>query len=165
MTVAHLGVALAVLALTTVQSFTSEQDVALAPGASAAVGGYDFRFEGVKPVEGPNYDAQGATVVVSRHGTPVAVLKPEKRQYWVQRQVISETAIRMSRGSNILVALGEDLGGGRWSLRIQIRPLVSLIWLAALVMAIGGALAASDRRYRTQQVAAAAGAAAAEPAA
>ncbi len=165
MTVAHLGVALAVLALTTVQSFTSEQDVALAPGASATVGGYDFRFEGVKPVEGPNYDAQGATLVVSRHGARVAVLKPEKRQYWVQRQVISETAIRMSRGSNILVALGEDLGGGRWSLRIQIRPLVSLIWLAALVMAIGGALAASDRRYRTQQVAAAAGAAAAEPAA
>ncbi|HYM26936.1 MAG TPA: heme lyase CcmF/NrfE family subunit, partial [Steroidobacteraceae bacterium] len=165
MTVAHLGMALAVLALTTVQSFTSEQDVALAPGASAALGGYDFRFEGVKPVEGPNYDAQGATLVVSRHGAQVAVLKPEKRQYWVQHQVISETAIRMSRGSNILVALGEDLGGGRWSLRIQIRPLVSLIWLAALVMAIGGALAASDRRYRTEQAAAAARAEAVEPAA
>jgi len=148
MTVAHLGLALAVLALTTVQSFTSEQDVALAPGASAQVGGYDFRFEGVKPVEGPNYQAMGATLVVTRHGAPVAVLHPEKRQYWVQRQVISETDIRMSRGSNILVALGEDLGAGRWSLRIQIRPLVSLIWLAALVMAIGGALAASDRRYR-----------------
>ena len=67
----------------------------------------------------------------------------------MQRQVITETAIRMSRGSNILVALGEDLGGGRWSVRIQIRPLVSLVWLAALIMAIGGALAASDRRYRT----------------
>jgi cytochrome c-type biogenesis protein CcmF len=78
----------------------------------------------------------------------VAVLKPQKRQYWIQHQLTSETAIHMSRGNNLLVALGDDLGAGRWSVRIQIRPLVSLIWLAALIMAIGGALAASDRRYR-----------------
>ncbi|HXN79902.1 MAG TPA: cytochrome c-type biogenesis CcmF C-terminal domain-containing protein, partial [Steroidobacteraceae bacterium] len=148
MTIAHLGLAMAVIALTTVQSFTTEQDLALAPGATARVGGYEFQFQGVRPVEGPNYDALGATVRVTRHGAPVAVLKPEKRQYWVQHQVTSETAIKMSRGNNILIALGEDLGAGRWSLRIQIRPLVSLIWLAALVMAIGGGLAASDRRYR-----------------
>jgi cytochrome c-type biogenesis protein CcmF len=54
------------------------------------------------------------------------------------------------------VALGEDLGAGRWSLRVQVRPLVSFIWLAALIMAIGGAVAASDRRYRTAKVTAAA---------
>src|SRR2546430_13615874 len=48
-------------------------------------------------------------------------------------------------------SLGDDLGAGRWSVRIQIRPLVSFIWLAALVMAIGGALAASDRRYRSEE--------------
>ena len=45
-------------------------------------------------------------------------------------------------------AVGEDLGAGRWSVRIQIRPLVSLVWIAAFIMALGGALAASDRRYR-----------------
>jgi cytochrome c-type biogenesis protein CcmF len=67
----------------------------------------------------------------------------------------TETAIRMDHGNNILVALGEDLGAGRWSLRVQIRPLVSFIWLAALVMAIGGAVAASDRRYRTSRITAA----------
>jgi cytochrome c-type biogenesis protein CcmF len=152
MTIAHLGLALAVVALTTVQSFTTEQDVALAPGATASVGGYEFRFEGVRAVEGPNYEALAATVAVTRGASPVAVLRPEKRQFWVQHQVISETAIRMARGSNILIALGEDLGAGRWSLRIQIRPLVSLVWLAALVMAAGAALAASDRRYRTARI-------------
>jgi len=67
----------------------------------------------------------------------------------VQRQVTSETAIHMDRGNNLLLALGEDLGAGRWSVRIQIRPLVSLVWIAAFIMALGGALAASDRRYRT----------------
>jgi cytochrome c-type biogenesis protein CcmF len=153
MTVAHTGLGLAVIALTTVQSFTIERDVALAPGASTTVGGYEFRFEGVAPVEGPNYDGVGATIVVTRSGAPVAVMKPQKRRYSVQHQVTSETAIHLSRGSNLLLALGDDLGAGRWSMRIQIRPLVSLIWLAALVMAIGGALAASDRRYRSLRLA------------
>jgi cytochrome c-type biogenesis protein CcmF len=152
MTVAHLGLALAVIALTTVQSFTVERDVALSPGDTAHVGGYEFRFVGVRPLEGPNYSALGGTLVVTQRGAPVAVLRPEKRQYWVQRQVTSETAIKMHHGNNLLLALGEDLGAGRWSVRIQIRPLVSLIWLAALIMAIGGALAASDRRYWSAKV-------------
>jgi len=149
MTVAHTGLALAVIALTTVQSFTIERDVSLAPGGTAKVGDYEFRFDGVRPVEGPNYDAVAGTLVVTRHGAPVAVLMPQKRHYFVQRQVTSETAIRWHRGNNLLLALGEDLGAGRWSVRIQIRPLVSLVWIAAFIMAVGGALAASDRRYRT----------------
>jgi cytochrome c-type biogenesis protein CcmF len=165
MTVAHIGLALAVLALTTVQSFTIERDVALAPGGKATVGEYEFRFDGVRAVEGPNYDAMAATVTVTRHGAPVAVLTPQKRQYWVQHQVTSETAIRMHRGNNLLLALGDDLGAGRWSVRIQIRPLVSLVWIAAFIMAVGGALAASDRRYRTARAAATApaGATAGQP--
>ena len=152
MSIAHIGLGLAVIALTTVQSFTIERDVALAPGASTSAGGYEFRFEGVAPIEGPNYDGVGGTITVTRGGAPVAVLKPEKRQYWVQHQLTTQTSIYMSRGNNLLVALGDDLGAGRWSVRIQIRPLVSLIWLAALIMAIGGVTAASDRRYRSSKV-------------
>jgi cytochrome c-type biogenesis protein CcmF len=152
MTVAHLGLALAVLALTTVQSFTVERDVSLAPGSSVRVGGYEFRFQGVHPVEGANYQAIAGTMVITWRGERVAVLEPQKRQYWVQRQVTSETAIKMHHGNNLLLALGEDLGGGRWSVRIQIRPLVSLVWVAAFIMAVGGALAASDRRYRSARV-------------
>ena len=117
-----------------------------------SVGRLELRFEGVKPVEGPNYDGVGGTFVVTRHGAPVAVLVPQKRQFWVQHQVTSETAITMTRGNNLLLALGEDLGAGRWSVRIQIRPLVSLVWLAALIMAIGGCVAASDRRYHGAQL-------------
>jgi cytochrome c-type biogenesis protein CcmF len=155
MTVAHMGLGLAVIALTTVQSFTLERDVALAPGGTTRVGDYEFRFEGVRPVEGPNYDGVGGTLIVTRHGAPVAVMMPQKRRYWVQHQVTSETAIRLHRGNNLLLALGEDLGAGRWSVRIQIRPLVSLVWIAAFIMAIGGALAASDRRYRVPRAVAA----------
>ncbi|MGH8133266.1 MAG: heme lyase CcmF/NrfE family subunit, partial [Steroidobacteraceae bacterium] len=163
MTIAHIGLAVAVIALTTVQSFTNEKDVPLAPGGSASVGGYQFRFDGVRPIEGPNYDGVGGTLVVTRNGAPVAVLKPQKRQYWVQHQMITATAIHYSRGNNILVALGDDLGANRWSVRIQIRPLVSFIWIAAVIMALGGAIAISDRRYRSAKAAAPAPAGAAAP--
>ncbi len=149
MTIAHMGLGVAVLGLTTVQSFTVERDVALAPGQLASVGGYELRFQGVKTVEGPNYDAIGGTFVVTRRGAPVAVMTPQKRQFWVQHQVTSETAIILNHGNNLLLALGDDLGAGRWSVRVQIRPLVSLVWLAALIMAIGGFVASSDRRYQS----------------
>jgi cytochrome c-type biogenesis protein CcmF len=91
---------------------------------------------------------------VTRHGQPLTVLYPAKRRYYVQHTVTTEAAIEMHYGSNILVALGDDLGAGKWSLRIQVRPLVNFIWLAAFIMAVGGVIALSDRRYRTAKAAA-----------
>jgi cytochrome c-type biogenesis protein CcmF len=155
MTVAHVGLGLFVLSLTTVESFTVERDVSLAKGASTAVGAYEFRFDGVKPIEGPNYQGVGGTIRITRHGEPLTVLYPEKRQYYVQHTTTTAAAIEMHYGSNLLVALGDDLGAGKWSLRIQVRPLVNLIWLAAFIMAMGGAIALSDRRYRIAKTAAA----------
>ncbi|MGH8211084.1 MAG: cytochrome c-type biogenesis CcmF C-terminal domain-containing protein, partial [Steroidobacteraceae bacterium] len=152
-TVAHIGLGLFVLSLTTVESFTTEHDVSLARGASTTVGPYEFRFDGVKPIEGPNYDGVGGTIAITRHGKPLTVLYPEKRQYYVQHSVTTEAAIQMHYGSNLLVALGEDLGAGKWSLRIQVRPLVNFVWLAAFIMAMGGGIAASDRRYRLSKTA------------
>ena len=95
----------------------------------------------MKPIEGPNYEGVGGTVVVTRDGAPVAVLIPQKRQFWVQHQVTTRDRHRVHRGNNLLLALGDDLGAGRWSVRLQIRPLVSFIWLGALIMAIGGGVA------------------------
>jgi cytochrome c-type biogenesis protein CcmF len=152
MTVAHIGLGLFVLSLTTVESFTVEHDVSLARGASTAVGPYAFRFDGVRPIEGPNYEGVGGTVTVTRNGAPLTVMHPEKRQYYVQHTTTTEAAIEMHYGSNLLIALGEDLGAGKWSVRIQMRPLVNLVWLGAFIMALGGAIAASDRRYRLAKV-------------
>jgi cytochrome c-type biogenesis protein CcmF len=153
MTVAHIGLGLFVLSLTTVESFTLEHDVSLAKGASTSVGAYEFRFDGVKSIEGPNYQGVGGTVTVTRHGEPLTTLYPEKRQYYVQHTTTTEAAIEMHYGSNVLVALGEDLGAGKWSVRIQVRPLVNFVWLAAFIMALGGVIALTDRRYRIAKTA------------
>lgn len=156
MAVAHIGLGIFVISVTTVESFTMERDVALAPGEQAIVGNYEFRFQGVRPIEGPNYNGVEGTVVVTRHGAPTSVVYPQKRQYWVQRQVTTEAAIEMHHGSNVFVALGEELGAGKWSVRFQIRPLVNFLWLGAFIMSMGGAIALTDSRYRAARAAAAA---------
>jgi cytochrome c-type biogenesis protein CcmF len=76
------------------------------------------------------------------------VLHPEKRNYWVQQQQMTEAGIDMHLTRDVFAALGEDLGAGRWSVRAQVRPLINYVWLAALLMAIGGIIAVCDRRYR-----------------
>jgi cytochrome c-type biogenesis protein CcmF len=138
-----------VISVTAVETYTTERDVALARGESIEVGGYDFRFDGIDDVHGPNYDGVHGIVQVSREGRPIATLHPEKRRYFVQQSVMTEAGIESQAGRDLFVALGEDLGAGRWSLRIQVRPLINYVWLAALLMALGGCIAASDRRYRT----------------
>jgi cytochrome c-type biogenesis protein CcmF len=83
----------------------------------------------------------------------VAVLYPEKRNYWVQRSTMTEAGIGAHRNTDLFAALGENLGASRWSFRAQLRPLLGFVWLAAALMALGGGLAASDRRYRSRRVA------------
>jgi cytochrome c-type biogenesis protein CcmF len=61
---------------------------------------------------------------------------------------MTEAGIDMQWSRDVFAALGEDLGAGRWSVRAQVRPLINYVWLAALLMAIGGVIAALDRRYR-----------------
>ena len=157
MTIAHIGLGVCVIAISCVQSFTLERDVALGRGEKATLGAYGFRFDDLSRLEGPNYDGVRAQLTVTHNGEPLTVLRPEKRFYWVQRSVMTEAGIHTHLGTDVFAALGEDLGAGRWSIRTQIRPLVDFVWLGAFIMAFGGLLAASDRRYRAERSAAGAG--------
>ena len=127
-----------------------ERDVRLAPGESATLAGHSFRFEGMSGHLGPNYRAVRGTLHVSRDGEQVAVLHPEKRTYISQAQPMTEAAVHAGFTRDLYVALGEPVGGtdGAWTMRLQYKPLVRWIWLGPLMMAIGGLLSASDRRYR-----------------
>jgi cytochrome c-type biogenesis protein CcmF len=148
---AHLGIGLFVLGVTVTSSFSVESDNAMRPGATESIAGYDFEFRGVREVEGANYDAYEAEVAVRRDGELLTVLAPQKRIYRVQTNPMTEAAIDPSLGRDLFVALGEPLGGGAWSVRIQYKPMLRFVWLGALFMAFGGLLAATDRRYRTAE--------------
>ena len=150
MVVAHFGVGLTTLGITGVQSFKVEKDVALAIGEAAEIAGYDFKFAALRDVQGANFMGVEADVVVSHEGRPVTVLHPQKRLYNSGGNPMTEAGIEVGAARDLFAALGDDLGQGRWSLRLQYKPLVRYVWLGAILVALGGLLAALDRRYRVR---------------
>jgi cytochrome c-type biogenesis protein CcmF len=148
MSVAHIGLGVFVLGITFVQTNSIERDVALKPGQAVQIGDYRFQYEGVRNVSGPNYDAERGTLLVTRHGAPVATMYPEKRHFFVQGATQAKAAIAPALHRDLLATLGDNVGGGAWSMRLQYRPLVRFIWLGGLIMALGGLIAVIGRRQR-----------------
>lgn len=148
MTVAHIGVAVFIIGVTLSNAFSIEKDVRLDPQKPLELAGYSIVFEGTKPVEGPNYQADAGTIRLLKNGEEVTVLHPEKRIYLVQRMPMTEAAIDWGFTRDIYVALGEPLSEGAWSVRVYYKPFIRWIWLGGLLMALGGLLSATDRRYR-----------------
>jgi|CXWL01.1.fsa_nt_gi cytochrome c-type biogenesis protein CcmF len=148
MVVAHAGVALFIVGVTMVKGFEVEQDVRMNVGETATLGGYMFHFDGTEQVKGPNYIAARGTFRVTKDGGEVTVMYPEKRRYFVQNQTMTEAAISPGLLRDLYVSLGEPLEGGAWSVRLYHKPFIDWIWGGCLVMASGGVLAVSDRRYR-----------------
>jgi cytochrome c-type biogenesis protein CcmF len=148
MLLAHFGVAVFVVGVTLVKGYESEKDVRMEPGDTTEIGGYTFRFDGARDVQGPNYVAARATIKVTRNGQPVTMLYPEKRLYTVQNAPMTEAAIDPGFTRDLYVSLGDSVGDSAWVVRVQHKPFIDWIWVGCLIMALGGALAASDRRYR-----------------
>jgi len=147
MQVAHLGVAVFILGVTMVTGYQLEQDVRMRPGDTVNAGGYEFKFNGTQSITGPNYVAARAEVIVSRNGTEIERMYPEKRNYTATGSVMTETAIDSGIFRHLYISLGEPVSGGAWSVRVYYKPLVGWIWGGAVLMALGGGLALSDRRY------------------
>ncbi len=147
MHLAHLGIAVFVVGVTMVTGYQLEQDVRMQPGDTVSASGYEFKFNGTTNVVGPNYQAARAEVVVSRNGKELERMYPEKRNYSASGNVMTETAIDSGIFRDLYVSLGEPVSAGAWSVRVYYKPLVGWIWGGALLMALGGGLALTDRRY------------------
>jgi cytochrome c-type biogenesis protein CcmF len=145
---AHLGFAISALGVVLTSQYAVERDIRMAPGDSYEIAGYEFDFNSVEPVQGPNFVADGANFTVSRGGRPVAVLQPQKRRYLASGQVMTEAAIDAGVFRDIFIAMGEPLGEGAWAIRLHYKPFVRWIWAGAIGMAIGAFLTLADRRYR-----------------
>ena len=148
MQLAHCGLGVTTLGIVVVSAWGIETDNKLAIGESLEVAGYEFQLDRIEDVAGPNYQAVQGVVEVSRDGRPITTLYPQKRIYEVQQSPMTEAGIEAGWRHDLFVALGEPLGDGFWSVRVQVKPLVRFIWLGALIMGLGGLLAISDRRYR-----------------
>jgi cytochrome c-type biogenesis protein CcmF len=148
MILAHCGIAVFIVGVTMVKGFETEQDVRMNVGDHATIGGYTFQFDGAKDLVGPNYIAARGTFRVTKDGHDVTVMYPEKRRYMVQSQTMTEAAIDSGLLRDLYVSLGEPLEAGAWSVRLYHKPFIDWIWGGCLIMAVGGVLAITDRRYR-----------------
>jgi cytochrome c-type biogenesis protein CcmF len=155
MMVAHLGIAVFIFGVTLVKGFEVERDVKMGVGDTTTIAGYVFTFRGIREVDGPNYRAARGLIEVTRDGRKVADMQPEKRIYRVQRNPMTNAAIQTGLTRDLYVSLGEQVEGGAWIVRIYYKPFVDWIWGGALLMALGGGLAATDRRYRNRATASA----------
>ena len=151
MALAHLSLAITVAGITISSAWENSSRMRMAPGDTAVVSGYTFRFDEFAERMGPNYRAATATFTISRKGETVATVAPEKRFYQSGGKPMTEAGIDAGFMRDLYVSLGSTVDGSTqdaWSVRLHYKPMVRWIWAGALLMAIGGILATTDRRYR-----------------
>jgi cytochrome c-type biogenesis protein CcmF len=148
MVVAHIGIGVFVLGVTFVSAFEEEKEVPMRIGEKVEMAGYEFGFNGVKNIQGPNYSSKQGSLSVYKNNKLVATLLPEKRTYLVQQNPMTEPGIDTGFLRDIYVALGEQIDNEAWGMRLYYKPFIQWIWLGSALMALGGLLAALDRRYR-----------------
>ena len=75
-------------------------------------------------------------------------MRPEKRNYPVAQMPTTEAAIDYRFLRDVYLVIGDQQADGGWTVRTYIKPLANWIWAGAIIMALGGALSLSDRRFR-----------------
>ncbi len=145
---AHLGVGVVVLGIVGATAWQVERIAAMKPGEQIEINGYMLAFKGVAPTRGPNFEEMTGTFELASGDRLVTTLLPAKRVYSAPRTQTSEAAILATWLGNVYVVIGDELGGGAYSVRAYFHPLVRFIWLGALIMAFGGGLSLADRRLR-----------------
>jgi cytochrome c-type biogenesis protein CcmF len=150
MTLAHFGVAVAILGMASDSAFTQEKLAVARPGDRIEVGPWLVEFRNVTPVAGPNWSALQAELRASR-GSGVTILEPQSRFFAEPPTTTNEAAIDTSWNGQLYAVLGEQDEQGRWQLRLWWKPFVTLIWLGGMLIALGGVLALVGRLFRERR--------------
>jgi len=148
MIIAHAGIGVFVIGVTLAKGAQTANDMSMQVGDTATAGGYTFRFTDLSEASGPNYTATQAVFEVSHDDKHIAVMKPEKRLYTVKNMPMTEAAIDRGFTRDLYISLGEPVNKTNWLVRVQHKPFMSWIWGGCIIMALGGLMAALDRRYR-----------------
>ncbi|MBK7564246.1 MAG: heme lyase CcmF/NrfE family subunit [Propionivibrio sp.] len=155
---AHVGVAVFVVGVTMVNGYQTEKDVKMEIGDTVSVGGYTFRFNGVRQEKGPNYMALVGDIDLFNNDKRVRKMHPEKRNYVSGSMPMTEAAIDTGLLRDVYISLGEPIDksrpDGAWAVRVYHKPFVDWIWGGCVLMAVGGLFALTDRRYRIKSRAA-----------
>jgi cytochrome c-type biogenesis protein CcmF len=145
---AHFGIAVSMLGIISAGTWGTERIVTLKPSQTVSLSSYDLTFDGLAQRAGPNYQAQVATFTVRNGGNVIGTMEPSKRSFSARATTTTEAALMMRGVGQLYLSLGDVNADGSIAIRLYYKPMVLLIWLGAVVMALGGALSLSDRRLR-----------------
>ena len=144
---AHGGLAVMLLGILAATQWREEAVVAASPGQQIEIAGVALRYDGLREVDGPNYTAEQARLTYMSGAHQGAHLYPERRFYEAERSQTTEAAITTDLTGHLYAVVGEASGDKR-VLRIWYHPYVALIWLGAVLMALGGSFALATRLRR-----------------
>jgi cytochrome c-type biogenesis protein CcmF len=148
MTLAHAGLGVVVIGIVAMTAWKEEHILIMKPGDQLRVAGYEVQFTGETPLTGPNYTGTAGQFRITRGGTEVANLDSEKRQFQPRSMDTTEVGLHQNLAGDLYIVMGDKMDGGGRAMRIYFNPLVSLIWLGAALMFVGGVVSLTDRRYR-----------------
>ena len=148
MQTAHFGVVVMLIGIVLTSNFSSEKSVLLVPGQRVELGSYAFQFNGTTSIAGSNFVGEEAAFNVFKHDRLIGELNPQRRLYLVSGTPSTEMAIDAGFFRDLFITLGDEKADGAWSMTIYVKPFVRWIWLGAMFMALGGVVAAGDKRYR-----------------
>lgn len=145
---AHAGLGITIFAVAAMLSWKTEDIRVLQKGETFALGPYEVTLQDVREVKGPNYTSTMADMLVTKDGAEVALLNPEKRFYTIAQMPTTEAAIDFGLWRDLYLVIGDPQDNGGWAVRSYIEPFANWLWAGCLIMALGGLLSLTDRRYR-----------------
>ena len=153
MMLGHIGLGLMILGITVTSSYGITFDDSMSIEQSSRVGDYEFKLTEIGKRNGPNYLAQFASIEITKDGKYIQTVYPEKRVYDSSSMAMTEAGIEANLFRDLFIAVGEDIGGGSWSMHLQYKPLLRLIWYGPIVMMLGGLIRVflSKRNEETYQ--------------
>jgi len=144
----HMGIGMVLLSITVISTWQQENILSMKQGSSAKIGPYEITLQNVDVVQGPNYEAERGTFGIGSGGSIFRVMTAERRFYPLQQNTTNQTAIRTNLISNTYIALGEPDNQGGWTVRLYYHPFAPWLWIGGFIMALGGFVSLSDRRFR-----------------
>jgi cytochrome c-type biogenesis protein CcmF len=145
---AHAGLGITIFGCAGLVAWEQEDIAVLREGESMTVGRFETTLLAVEREQGPNYLATVATLQVKENGEELGILKPEKRIYPVAQMPTTEAGIDSGFTRDFYAVIGDPQVGGGWAVRVFIKPLANWIWGGAIIMALGGIVSLTDRRWR-----------------
>ena len=137
--IAHIGVSVFAIGAVSENYFNEEVIESVKPGEKISIGKNYLIFDGITQKMGPNYISEiGKLTLLNINGEFITQMFPEKRLFPIERQSTTEVAIHRKISGDLYAVLGDGDSSKGYTLRIYYKPLVSLIWMGALLMAVGG---------------------------